>query len=63
VATEETRKLVERKAEAKGRREEKLETAQKMIVKGFDVETISEMTGLDVETLNQLEKESYVGDA
>jgi hypothetical protein len=34
-----------------------------MIVKGFDVETISEMTGLDVETLNQLEKESYVGDA
>jgi len=63
VATEETRKLVERKAEAKGRLEEKLEMAQKMIVKGFDVETISEMTGLDVETLNQLEKESYVGDA
>jgi predicted transposase/invertase (TIGR01784 family) len=59
-ATEETRKIVERKAEAKGhkegRMEEKLETAQKMIAKGFDTETILEMTGLDVETINQLER-------
>jgi len=62
VATEETRKLVERKAEARGQQIANLKTAQKMIVKGFDVETISEMTGLDVETLHQLEKESYVED-
>jgi predicted transposase/invertase (TIGR01784 family) len=59
-ATEETRKIVERNAKAEGqkegRKEEKLETAQKMITKGFDTETISEMTGLDVETINQLEK-------
>jgi transcriptional regulator with XRE-family HTH domain len=33
-----------------------LETAQKMIAKGFDTETILEMTGLDVETINQLER-------
>jgi len=59
-ATEETRKIVERKAEAKGQKEGELkanlETAQKMIAKGFDNETILEMTGLDVETINQLEK-------
>jgi hypothetical protein len=30
-----------------------------MIAKGFEIEMISEMTGLDVDTLNQLEKESY----
>lgn len=59
VATEETRKLVERKAETRGRQGEKIETAQKMIAKGFEIEMISEMTGLDVDTLNQLEKESY----
>ncbi len=62
VATEETRKLVERRAKATGRMEEKMETAQKMIVKGFEFETISEMTGLDLDTLNQLEKESYGGE-
>ena len=48
-ATEETRKIVERKAKAEGQKEGRteanLETAQKMIVKGFDVETISEITG------------------
>jgi hypothetical protein len=58
--TEETRKIVERKAEAKGhkegRQEANLEFAQKMIAKGFDTETILEMTGLDVETINQLER-------
>ncbi len=59
-ATEETRKIVERNAKAEGHKEgEKkanLEFARKMIAKGFDIETISEMTGLDAETINQLEK-------
>jgi len=58
-ATEETRKIVERKAKADGEKEgEKkanLETARRMIAKGFDTETILEMTELDVETINQLE--------
>jgi len=54
-ATEETRKIVERKAEAKGRTEANLETAQKMIAEGFEIEIISKMTELDVETINQLE--------
>jgi predicted transposase/invertase (TIGR01784 family) len=57
VATEETRKIVERRARAEGLIEGKMETAQKMIAKGFDVDTISEMTGLDVETIKQLEME------
>jgi predicted transposase/invertase (TIGR01784 family) len=55
-ATEETRKIVERKAKAKGRKEANLEFARKLIAKGFDTETILEMTELDLETLNQLEK-------
>ncbi|TGO02585.1 hypothetical protein PN36_22730, partial [Candidatus Thiomargarita nelsonii] len=62
VATEKTRLLVERKAEVRGQQVANLKTAQKMIVEGFKIEMISKMTGLDVETLNQLEKESYVGD-
>jgi predicted transposase/invertase (TIGR01784 family) len=48
-ATEETHKIVEKRA--------LMEVAQNMIAKGFDVQTISEMTGLDVETLNQLDTE------
>ncbi|MCP4697376.1 MAG: hypothetical protein GY862_11065 [Gammaproteobacteria bacterium] len=63
VATEETHKLLERRAEAKGEKEgekkgkkaEKMETAQKMLTKGFDAKTIIEITGLDAETINQLE--------
>jgi predicted transposase/invertase (TIGR01784 family) len=59
AATEETRKIVERRAKAEGQEEgrmnEKLATAHKMIAKGFDIEMISEMTGLDAETLNQLD--------
>ena len=55
-ATEETRKIVEKKAKAEGRTEAHLETAQKMIAEGFEVEFISKMTGLDVETIHQLEK-------
>ncbi|RKZ42144.1 MAG: hypothetical protein DRQ49_02845 [Gammaproteobacteria bacterium] len=62
VATEKTRLLVERKAEARGEKIANLKTAQKMIAEGFEVEMISEMTGLDVDTLNQLEKESYGGE-
>ncbi|MDM8560123.1 PD-(D/E)XK nuclease family transposase [Candidatus Parabeggiatoa sp. HSG14] len=62
-ATEETRKIVERNAKAEGqkegRMEEKLETAQKMIAKGFDIESISEMTELDAETIKQLETGEY----
>ncbi len=55
AATEETRKLVERQAKDEGHQEEKMETAQKMLEKCFDIETVAEITGLDVETLNQLE--------
>jgi len=62
VATEETRKLVERRAKAEGQKEGKmeanLENAHKMLAKGFDAETITEITGLDIETINQLEMES-----
>jgi len=57
VATEETRKIVERRAEKRGRVGEKLETAQKMIAEGFEIEIISKMTGLDVETIEQIEME------
>lgn len=59
AATEETRKIVERRAKAEGQEEgrmnEKLATAHKMIAEGFDVEMICKMTGLDAETLNQLD--------
>ncbi|MDM8560829.1 PD-(D/E)XK nuclease family transposase [Candidatus Parabeggiatoa sp. HSG14] len=62
-ATEETRKIVERKAEERGHKEgEKianLKTAQKMIAEGFEVTIISKMTGLDVETIYQLETGEY----
>ncbi|MCP4697374.1 MAG: hypothetical protein GY862_11055 [Gammaproteobacteria bacterium] len=57
MATEETHKLLERRAEAKGKKAEKMETAQKMLAKGFDVEIVSKITGLDAETINQLESE------
>ncbi|MDM8558005.1 PD-(D/E)XK nuclease family transposase [Candidatus Parabeggiatoa sp. HSG14] len=65
AATEETRKLVEQYAKEEGQKEgrkegkmeEKKENAQKMLAKGFDVETIAEITGLDAETINQLEME------
>jgi predicted transposase/invertase (TIGR01784 family) len=50
VATEETRKIVEKQA----KEEEKMEIAQNMIAKGFDVETISEITGLSPDTIEQL---------
>jgi predicted transposase/invertase (TIGR01784 family) len=53
-ATEETRKIVEKRALIAGEKKGKMETAQNMIAKGFEVQTISEITGLDVETLNQL---------
>ena len=60
-ATEETRKLVERRAKEEGQTEGKMEAkkenAQKMLAKGFDTETIAEITGLDAETINQLEIE------
>jgi predicted transposase/invertase (TIGR01784 family) len=54
VATEETRQIVEKQAKAEGHRQANLETAQKMIAKGFDVNTISELTGFEVETINKL---------
>jgi predicted transposase/invertase (TIGR01784 family) len=47
---------VERKAEAKGRQEANFEFAQKLIAEGFEIEFISKMTELDVETINQLER-------
>jgi hypothetical protein len=34
-----------------------MEIAKNMMAKGFDIQAISEITGLDVETLNQLETE------
>jgi len=57
AATEETRKLVERRAKADGHKEANLENAQKMLAKGFDAETIAEITGLDAKTITQLEME------
>ncbi len=54
VATEETRKIVEKQAKAEGHLEANLKTAQNMIDEGFEVEMISKMTGLDVETINKL---------
>ncbi len=59
--TEEIRELVERPAKAKGRKEGErqanLENALKMLTMGFETETIIEITGLDAETINQLENE------
>jgi predicted transposase/invertase (TIGR01784 family) len=57
-ATEEPRKIVEKRALIAGEKG-KMETAQNMIAKGFDVQTISEITGLDVETLNQFGQDQY----
>lgn len=34
-----------------------METAQKMIAEGFEIEIISKMTGLDVEIIKQIELE------
>ncbi|MDM8560124.1 hypothetical protein, partial [Candidatus Parabeggiatoa sp. HSG14] len=58
-ATEETRKIVERKAEERGEMAANLKMAEKMIAKGFDIESISEMTELDAETIKQLETGEY----
>ena len=54
VATEETRNIVEKQALMAGEKKAKMETAQNMIDEGFEVEMISKMTGLDVETINKL---------
>ena len=51
AATEQTLQLYEKK----GRREAQLEMAKKMKAKGFEVETIAEMTQLEVEIINQIE--------
>ena len=37
--------------------EANLENAHKMLAEGFDVEMVSKITGLDAETINQLEIE------
>jgi hypothetical protein len=34
-----------------------LENAKKMLAEGFDLEMVSKITGLDAETINQLEIE------
>ena len=61
-ATEETRKIVVRRAKEdglkEGRKAEKLEMVQNMIAEGFEFKMIAKITGLDIETLNQIEKES-----
>jgi hypothetical protein len=54
AAQQETCKLYERMAKDEGIMAAKLETAQKMKAKGFDVDIIAEMTELDVETVNQI---------
>jgi len=43
-----------------GQKKANLENAQKMLAKGFDTEIIAEITGLDAEIINQLEKK-HVG--
>jgi hypothetical protein len=57
VATEETRQIVEKQAKAEGHMEGQMEIAQNMIAKDFDVKNISEITGLDVETIHELSME------
>jgi predicted transposase/invertase (TIGR01784 family) len=58
-ATCDPRKLVERRAKAEGQKEGEmkanLENAHKMLAEGFDVEMVSKITGLDAQTINQLE--------
>jgi predicted transposase YdaD len=36
-----------------------LETARKLKAKGLEIEMIAEVTGLDAETLNQVEKSDF----
>ena len=59
AATEQTLQLYEKKGQEvgkrEGRREAQLEMAKKMKAKGFEVETIAEMTQLEVEMINQIE--------
>ncbi|MDM8557920.1 hypothetical protein [Candidatus Parabeggiatoa sp. HSG14] len=55
AATEITLGLYEKKGKKEGRMEEKLETATKMKTEGFDVEMISKMTELNIDTINQIE--------
>ncbi|MBY0353769.1 Rpn family recombination-promoting nuclease/putative transposase [Candidatus Babeliales bacterium] len=43
----------------KGSRERQLETARKMLSKGFDVETIADMTSLPVDEIKKLKNQSY----
>ncbi|EDN70048.1 hypothetical protein BGP_3849 [Beggiatoa sp. PS] len=54
AAKEKTLSLYEQKGKKEGRLEEKLETATKMKAEGFDIKMIVKMTGLDVNTVNQI---------
>jgi len=65
AATEKTLSLYELKGRKEGRlegqKENSLEIAQKMKAKGFDAETISEMTGLEAETIRQIGVQNFGG--
>ena len=46
--------LAEKKGERKGKRKEKQETASRMLAKGFDAETVAELTDLSVDEIKKL---------
>ena len=47
------------KAELKGKTEEKLEIAKKMLAKGKNAEEVAELTGLSLEKVNSLRKRPF----
>ena len=49
-------KIGEKKGKKKGKLEEKIETAKKMLEKGFNIDTIIEITGLTEEEINSIVK-------
>jgi len=49
-------KIGEKKGKKKGKLEEKIETAKKMLDKGFNIDTIIEITGLTEEEINSIVK-------
>jgi predicted transposase/invertase (TIGR01784 family) len=51
----------EKRGEKRGRKEEKLILALNAIKKGFDNETIQELTGLPIEEIEKLRKEGLKG--
>jgi predicted transposase/invertase (TIGR01784 family) len=58
IEAEEKLKEAEKKAEDKGRINEKIEIAKNAIKKGFDNQTIAELTGLTIEQIEVLRNEN-----